>query len=271
MAKTEDVKNGYFKCDWGQLHYRSVNLDSKKPLLVMLHQSPLSSRNYQAALPYLADHFRVVALDTPGFGQSTPPNRVWRVQDYAKIALQSADALGVEQFYLFGRATGGVFAFVAALLSPQRVEKLVLHGMPVYTEEERTDRLANFAPPYEIDDDAGHLRWIWDRIHSEYPWIDGHLATQFCRDFLNAGPDFATSYRSIWKYDLPKGFAAAGSRLPCPTLILGGGADRIAYMHERVRALFPDADEVFVPEATDFVAEQNPELFARIVGDFLDS
>ena len=51
-------------------------LDSKKPLLVMLHQSPLSSRNYQAALPYLADHFRVVALDTPGFGQSTPPNRV---------------------------------------------------------------------------------------------------------------------------------------------------------------------------------------------------
>ena len=202
MANTEDVKNGYFKCDWGQLHYRSVNLDSKKPLLVMLHQSPLSSRNYQAALPYFADHFRVVALDTPGFGQSTPPNRVWSVQDYAKIALRSADALGVEQFYLFGRATGGVFAFVAALLSPERVEKLVLHGMPVYTEEERTDRLANFAPPYEIDDDAGHLRWIWDRIHSEYPWIDGHLATQFCRDFLNAGPDFATSYRSIWKYDL---------------------------------------------------------------------
>ena len=42
-------------------------------------------------------------------------------------------------------------------------------------------------------------------------------------------------------------------------------------MHERVRALFPDADEVFMPEATDFVAEQNPELFARIVGDFLAS
>ena len=100
---------------------------------------------------------------------------------------------------------------------------------------------------------------------------DRHLATQFCRDFLNAGPDFATSYRSIWKYDLPKGFAAAGSRLPCPTLILGGGADRIAYMHQRVRALFPGADEVFMPEATDFVAEQNPELFARIVGDFLAS
>ena len=29
MAKTEDVKNRYFKCEWGQLHCRSVNLDSK--------------------------------------------------------------------------------------------------------------------------------------------------------------------------------------------------------------------------------------------------
>ena len=39
MANIEEVKNGYFKCEWGQLHYRSVNLDSKKPLLVMLHLS----------------------------------------------------------------------------------------------------------------------------------------------------------------------------------------------------------------------------------------
>lgn len=271
MAGKSRVRNGYLDCSWGQLHYRSVNLDRDLPLLVMLHQSPLSSRNYQAALPHLGEGFRVIALDTPGFGQSAPPDRVWTVQDYAQIALQAADHLGVEQFSLFGRATGGVFAFVAALLAPQRVARLVLHGMPVYTAEERTDRLANFAPPYEIDDEAGHLRWIWDRIHSEYPWIDGQLATQFCRDFLNAGPDFATSYRSIWHYDLPAGFAAAGSQLPCPTLLLGGGADRIAFMHARAKALLPEAEEVFVPEATDFIAEQDPVLFARIVTGFLAS
>ena len=122
------------------------------------------------------------------------------------------------------------FCFCRCPIISQRVEKLVLHGMPVYTEEDAG--LANFAPPYEIDDDAGHLRWIWDRIHSEYPWIDGHLATQFCRDFLNAGPDFATSYRSIWNYDLPKGFAARKSTT-LPNLNTCGGADRIAYMHER--------------------------------------
>ncbi len=108
MGGKGPVKNGYIDCDWGQLHYRSVNLESDLPLLIMLHQSPLSSRNYQALLPELSGQLRVLALDTPGFGQSAPPSKFWSAADFANIALVAADRLGVEQFYLFGRATGGV-------------------------------------------------------------------------------------------------------------------------------------------------------------------
>jgi len=269
MGSKEPVKNGYIDCDWGQLHYRSVNLESDLPLLIMLHQSPLSSRNYQALLPELSGQLRVLALDTPGFGQSAPPYKFWSAADFANIALVADDRLGVGQFYLFGRATGGVFALIASLLAPKRVTRLVLHGMPVYTDEERADRLANFAPPFEIDDEGGHLRWIWDRIHSEYPWIDGQLATNFCRDFLNAGPDFASSYRAIWQYDLPGEFAAAGHQLPCPTLLIGGGADRISFMHQRAIKLLPEAATVFLEEATDFIAEQDPRRMAQILTQFL--
>ena len=42
-------------------------------------------------------------------------------------------------------------------------------------------------------------------------------------------------------------------------------------MHARAKALLPEAEEVFVPEATDFIAEQDPVLFARIVTGFLAS
>ena len=266
----EKVNNGYLNFDWGQLHYRSVNLESDLPLLIMLHQSPLSSRNYQALLPHLSKRFRVMALDTPGFGQSEQPAEVWNVESYAKVAFLCADALGVDKFHLFGRATGAVFAFVASQMVPERLKRLVLHGMPVYTAEERRDRLANFAPPYEIDDDGSHLDWIWSRIQSEYPWIDGSLATHFCRDFLNAGPDFATSYRSIWQYDLPASFAAGGAKLACPTLLIGGGGDRINFMHERACSLLPEARQAFLETASDFVAEQEPAIFATLLADFLD-
>jgi pimeloyl-ACP methyl ester carboxylesterase len=232
----------------------------------MLHQSPLSSRNYEAVLPLLAGHCRPVALDTPGYGSSSAVPEDWTVADYAQVVWDVADRLAAERVFVFGRATGAVFALEAALAQPQRVQGLVLHGMPVYTDAERTDRMRNFAPPFPAAADGTHLTGIWQRIHNEYPWIGPELATHFTHDFLSAGPDFARSYRAIWRYDLPQR-VAGGSDLP--TLLLAGSADRIAFMHARAVALLPRAQAVWLEGATDFVAEQEPALFARQLTDFM--
>lgn len=258
------MKRGYLDFDWGQVHLRAAG-DPEAPLLLMLHQSPLSSRNYTASLPCLGQKFRAVAIDTPGFGGSDPLPFDWDVCDYATFVWDCADRLGAAQIHLFGRATGAVFAVEAAKLRPDAVERLILHGMPVYTDEERAQRMASFAPPYDITDNGEHLAWIWNRIHDEYPWIGAELATHFTADFLAAGRDFATAYRSIWRHDLPASLADA--TLP-PTMLLGGGKDRIVAMHDRAVALLPQARAVFLSDATDFVAEQDPEQFSRILIDF---
>tara|TARA_Y100001970_G_scaffold288422_1_gene415658 strand:+ start:811 stop:1671 length:861 start_codon:yes stop_codon:yes gene_type:complete len=260
---------GYFNFEWGQLHYRSVSLGSKLPLLVMMHQSPLSSRNYDALLPYLAEQFQVIAIDTPGFGNSDRLNTDWEVKDYANLAFECANKLGQETFYLFGRATGSVFALEALLLNPKRINKLILHGIPVYTPDERKQRLADFAPPYEILDDGSHLKWIWDRIHNEYPWIDAELATNNLKDFLDCGPDFAASYRSIWRHDLPERVGELINSIHNAILLIAGENDRIGFMHERAVKLLPSAEVEFIEKATDFVAEQNPKLFSQILINFL--
>jgi len=261
-----NVIKAYMPMDWGQLHYRTVPADPALPLLIMLHQSPLSSRNYEAVLPLLAGHCRPLALDTPGYGGSSAVPEEWTVADYAQVVWDVADQLAAERVFVFGRATGAVFALEAALAQPQRVQGLVLHGMPVYTDAERTDRMRSFAPPFPAADDGAHLTGIWKRIHNEYPWIDPELATHFTQDFLSAGPDFARSYRAIWRYDLPQR-VAGGSDLP--TLLLAGSADRIAFMHARAVALLPRAQAVWLEGATDFVAEQSPALFAGQLNDFM--
>jgi pimeloyl-ACP methyl ester carboxylesterase len=138
--------------------------------------------------------------------------------------------------------------------------------MPVYTAEERADRLAQFAPPFAPRDDGGHLAWIWQRIHNEYPWIDAPLATEFVRDYLATGGDFATAYRAIWRYDLR---AAAAAGLAVPTLLIGGTRDRIFFMQARARALLPQARAETLEDATDFVAEQEPERFASLLTGFI--
>lgn len=108
------MRRGYLDFDWGQVHFRAAG-DPETPFLLMLHQSPLSSRNYAACLPYLGQSFRAVAIDTPGFGGSGPLPKEWEVSDYAAFVWDCADRLGATQISLFGRATGAVFARDAGL------------------------------------------------------------------------------------------------------------------------------------------------------------
>lgn len=271
-TSTTRVVKSYLNLPWGQLHYRTVPADPALPLLIMLHQSPLSSRNYEAVLPLLAGHCRPVALDTPGYGGSDAVPEHWEVADYAQVVWSIADAMRADQVFVFGRATGAVFALEAALSQPRRVLGMVLHGMPVYTKAERADRMRGFAPSIPLSADGAHLLGIWHRIKGEYPCIDPVLATHFTHDFLSAGPDFARSYRAIWRYDLPQrvtgGMSGTGGFIP-PTLLLGGGADRIGFMHARAVALMPRAQAVWLEGATDFVAEQLPKLFADHLTTFI--
>ncbi len=260
------IRRSYLDFSWGQVHCRMASAPSVAPLLILLHQSPLSARNYDRLLPLLAGPCRPVAIDTPGYGASDPPDRQWEVQDYAALVFAVADRLGAERFHLFARATGTVFAVAAALAQPKRIARLMLHGLPVYTAEERADRLAGFAPPFVASDDGSHLRWIWDRIHHEYPWIDAALATQFVRDYLATSGDFATAYRAIWRYDLR---AALATGIDVPTLLIGGTRDRIAFMQPRAEALLPRARALVLDGATDFVAEQEQERFAAVLREFM--
>jgi haloalkane dehalogenase len=259
----ERVIRSYLDLPFGQVHFRTVAADPALPVLLILHQSPLSSRNYERLLPRLAAVCRPYAIDTPGFGGSDHPSGTWEVADYAQFVWDFADRIAAERVMIFARATGAVFAAEAAMQHRERVRCLMLHGMPVYTDAERIDRTENYAPPYVLAKDGSHLQWIWQRINREYPWIDAGLATHFVRDFLAAGPDFAAAYRSIWRYDLPRRLAG---QLNVPTLLIGCTGDRIGFMHDRAIALLPEAAAVVLEGATDFVAEQDPD---RLVSHLL--
>jgi pimeloyl-ACP methyl ester carboxylesterase len=260
------VNAGYLRAPWGLLHYRTAgSVAADRPLLVMLHQSPLSSRRYRKALDLLAGFCTPVAVDTPGYGQSEADSAEWTVDRYAEVAWFVAEEFGADRPWLFGRATGAVFALHAAAQRPGQAAGVVLHGVPVYTEEEKANRLAGFAPPCEPAADGSHLDWIWRRVTGEYPWAGPALVTDLVRDHLHAGPDFAASYRAIWQHDLHASARAAGP----VDLLLAGAADRIGFMHERAVGAIGHRAAVVLPDATDFVAEQDPTAFCRALASVI--
>ena len=81
------IRRGYLDFAWGQVHMRMAEADPALPLLLLLHQSPLSARNYDRLLPLLTPVCRPVAIDTPGYGGSDLPERQWEVADYAALVL----------------------------------------------------------------------------------------------------------------------------------------------------------------------------------------
>src|SRR2546423_14864725 len=67
------------------VHYRSATLDGVKvfyreagpadgPVVLLLHGFPTSSHMFRNLIPALADRYRVIAPDYPGFGQSDAPD-----------------------------------------------------------------------------------------------------------------------------------------------------------------------------------------------------
>src|SRR5712691_10033673 len=68
------------------IEYRSADVDGLKifyreagsadaPALLLLHGFPSASHMFRDLIPLLADRFRIIAPDLPGFGQSEMPAR----------------------------------------------------------------------------------------------------------------------------------------------------------------------------------------------------
>ncbi len=104
------------------------------PPLLLLHGLFDSLETWEAVVPTLSGHFRVYAVDLPGFGSSPlPPD--WRESLSGMIDSVTAflHEQNIAQISLVGNSMGGSLALALAQAYPKRVHKLVLlnpYGLP---------------------------------------------------------------------------------------------------------------------------------------------
>jgi pimeloyl-ACP methyl ester carboxylesterase len=119
-------------------HYRTVTVDgldifyreagpSTAPTMLMLHGFPSSSRMFEPLLSRLADRWRMIAPDYPGFGHSdtTTPYTFDRI---AEVMAGFTDALGLDRYTLYMQDYGGPVGFRMALARPGRVAGLIVQN-----------------------------------------------------------------------------------------------------------------------------------------------
>lgn len=107
------------------------------PVLLLLHGFPASSFMYRDLIPRLADRYRVIAPDLPGFGfTEVPAARQYRYSfdALAKTMLAFTDALRLERYALYVFDYGAPTGFRLALERPDRVTAIVSQNGNAYEE-----------------------------------------------------------------------------------------------------------------------------------------
>jgi pimeloyl-ACP methyl ester carboxylesterase len=97
------------------------------PVLLLLHGFPSSSRMYEPLLTRLADRWRLIAPDYPGFGHS-PAAPPYTFDHLAEVMSGFVQALELDRFVLYVQDYGGPVGFRMAMAEPERVEALIIQN-----------------------------------------------------------------------------------------------------------------------------------------------
>ena len=95
--------------------------------IVCLHGLGGTKASFLPTVSALADSYRVVAIDLPGFGESDKPiGAPYDAPWFARSVFAAMDALGIERAHIAGNSMGGRVAIEAGLTDRARTGALVL-------------------------------------------------------------------------------------------------------------------------------------------------
>ncbi len=224
----------YINGPWGQIH---VRIDGKvgDPAVILLHSFPGSSLQFRFAQPLLARlGFRSIAVDIPGMGWSDPPPSAPAVipsaREFAEIILPVLDEFGIRSATLVGTNTGASLVVAFALAHPERVDRIILDGPPVFTPAQRVDLIAKNRP---TDPHSPATEWY--------------------------------AHDAIFRYDLE----SALRQLKGPVDIIAYPGQVLNKASLAVKAMRPDFGFKTLTSTDPTGALDQPEQWTRVVGEFM--
>ena len=221
-----------------QLHYTEAGAGEP---LILLHGNGEDSGYFAHQISFFSAHYRVLAVDTRGHGQSPRGSAPFTIRQFAEDLLAFLDEQDIARANLLGFSDGGNIALVFAIRHPERVRRLILNG-------------ANLEP-------AGV------KPHVQIPIVLGwHMARLFAKRSAAARRNAEMLGLMVRDPMIP---VEELEKVSAPALVIAGTRDMIRESHtRRIAQTLPDARLVLLP-GDHFIACKSPEAFNRAVEAFL--
>jgi 2-hydroxy-6-oxonona-2,4-dienedioate hydrolase len=262
--------------DWN-LHYHEAG--SGHPLILLHGSGPGATgwSNFSGNLPGLAQHFRVLAVDMPGWGASDvcPVDRL----EHVDAAIQFMDALGIERAAVVGNSMGGITAVRLAAEHADRISHLITMGAAL----NRAPRL--FGPG---DGPSEGIKVLVDAYRTpttenmmrlvQIMCFDKRFASEeLCRaraEAASAQPEHLKNFLAGLAKGWPAPKFASYEQLmgiEAPALLVHGRDDRVVHWEHTLHLVshIPNVRMVLINRCGHWAMIEHAEEFNRLVVDFV--
>jgi pimeloyl-ACP methyl ester carboxylesterase len=232
------------------MHVRTIG-SGETPLL-LLHTQVVGGLLYDRAVKLLAPDHALVVPDRIGYGQSDPAQRELTFEDYAQATVDALDALDLARVDAAGVHSGGIEAIELAVSFPERIRKVAVAALAVFTPEETKEFVDNYAkPPPEPTEDGSHLLFFWNWWMGMRPEGSSLETMQaWTLDALRAGPNFWWTFKNAIEYPM----AEKLPRVTQPLLVLAPHDDLWEMTQRAIEILPPGAEVIELPHVKNPMA-----------------
>ena len=264
------------------LHY--VTAGAGEPV-VLLHGWPQSWYCWRKIMPALTQHYRVIAPDLRGLGDSSrPPSGYYKQTIAEDIRVLVRDHLGLQHYFLVGHDWGGPVAFCLAASWPESVRKLAMldtavpgDGSGTFSQHGRRwhhafHQTAELPEALVTGREDVYLGWFYRNYGYQPDAIDAEEIAEYLRVYrqpgaLHAGFEY---YRALERDVAHNQRLIARGKLPMPVLALGGGKafGRGGETLDSLRRVALDVRGGVIEDCGHWMPEEQPEQIARMLLDF---
>src|SRR3954453_23455382 len=283
------------------IFYRTLNVEGLEifyreagprdaPTVLLLHGFPSSSHMFRNLIPMLADEYHVVALDFPGYGESSAPS----VNDFdysferlATVTDQFTDTLNLSSYALYLSDIGASVGFRLAVMHPERVTAMIVQNGDAHVEAINKEFLKTALSDYWEDRSEKNaqvlLDWLltiegtkWHYLHgvSDPSKIspDNWVIDQAYQDRPgNKEIQLAILYNAKRDLDVFADWQEYFRKQQPPTLITWGKNDGIFTVEgaELFKRDIPNA-ELHLLDTGHFALEEEVDRIGSLIHEFLD-
>jgi pimeloyl-ACP methyl ester carboxylesterase len=249
----------------GRLHYLTLG---EGPPLVLLHKLGGWSEEWRGLAPLLAAHYRVIAFDLPGHGDSVmsrPAPYIMTLGEHAAMIHAALQDMGVGRYDLVGASLGGCVSVVLAACYPEVVSKLALLSTALFSQFPLSDVAAEdkkirglYGPHWEPLPRTG------EQV-KEFANLDPKINDELNRSRAQGG---------AWVRASERGVEVAGvdtylPRIAAPTLLVYSDRGRYTHFESVGRAKLKTVDVAIVKDAGSFIYQEKPVETSAVLLPFL--